>query len=112
MSDDTVEYRHNKTGNIYDVMGDVEPSKLDTSTIKYTYLLRAKCSETGVEVKLYFEDEKWYYIVQDNPDVYDCGGEKVLYTRDDTLWVRPKGMFHELVKINGELKPRFERVER
>ena len=27
------------------------------------------------------------------------------------IWVRPKAMFEEMVEINGEMKPRFEKVE-
>lgn len=29
----------------------------------------------------------------------------------DSLWVRPKEMFEELVEIEGELKPRFVYLE-
>ncbi len=29
----------------------------------------------------------------------------------DSLWVRPKEMFEELVEIDGELKPRFVYLE-
>jgi hypothetical protein len=64
-------YRHNKTGNVYDVLG----VALHTETRDFLVVYRAQSHS--------------HYA----------------------LFVRPYAMFTELVVINGQKVPRFERIE-
>lgn len=104
-----IKYRHNKTGNIYHYLAEVQPTH--TVPSEFTTCLTATCSETLNKVKIYFEDNRWYYVTSDNPDMHENTSVKVLYERGSNLWLRSKDMFHELVVINGERKLRFERIE-
>lgn len=109
MFDSITNYRHTKTGNIYEFLTEVFPTENVPS--RFISCLAVTCSETKLKVTVYFEDNKWYYVPKHNPDIHENTAIKVLYERDGILWFRSKTMFHELVTINGEQKPRFERVE-
>lgn len=109
MFTDATSYRHNKTGNIYEYLSEVSPSESKPS--KFTSCITASCSETETKVKIYFEEDNWYYVPEENPTLEENTVVKVLYDRDGALWLRSKDMFHELVDFKGVLRPRFERIE-
>lgn len=102
-------YRHSKTGNIYEFLSEVEPTEHRPS--HYTSSITATCSETEAKVKIYFEEGEWFYVPEENPSLHENTAVKVLYDRNGVLWLRSKDMFHEIVEIEGVLRPRFERIE-
>ena len=109
MFENATNYCHTKTGNIYEYLTDVSPTNAVPK--KFTSCLTASCSETLEKVKIYYEDNEWYFVTEENPNMHQNTSIKVLYERDTVLWLRSKDMFHEPVVINGEKRPRFEKVE-
>lgn len=109
MVDYQVEYVHSKTGNVYNFLSMVYPT--DVIPPNYTMLFTAKCSETKAAVKVYLQDDVHYFVSQDHPNLHEADKVKVLYERDSVMWLRTKDDFHKLVELNGELVPRFVKVE-
>lgn len=109
MFENATNYRHTKTGNVYEYLSDVSPTV--EAPKKFTSCLTATCSETMEKVKIYYEDNEWYFVTDENPNMHQNTVQKVLYERDSVLWLRSKEMFHEIVVIGGEHKPRFEKIE-
>lgn len=64
-------YRHNKKGQLYEVLGMALQTETDEPLVVY----------------------------------------RPLYDNEYELFARPYNMFVEQVEINGEMKPRFERIE-
>lgn len=95
-------YRHNKTGNIYEFFANVVFT--ETKPRKFTTCLWAKYHENGERIKIYYQEGVWYHT---NPD-FDV---LVLYSRDDVLWLREEVDFHRNVLIRGVAMPRFERID-
>lgn len=100
------EYLHKKTSNVYEYLGLVHPVEQEPKN--YTTSIIAQCCENKlVRVKIFFEDGKWYYVTPKNPDLAENTKVKVLYTREDVLWLRSEDDFHKEVEVNGEITPRF-----
>lgn len=100
------EYLHKKTSNVYEYLGLVHP--VEHEPRNYTASIIARCCEDkNVRAKIFFEDGKWYYVTPNNPKLAENTKVKVLYTREDTLWLRSEDDFHREVEVNGELTPRF-----
>lgn len=100
------EYLHKKTSNVYEYLGLVYP--VEQEPRNYTASIIARCCEDKiVRAKIFFEDGKWYYVTPSNPKLAENTKVKVLYTREDNLWLRSEDDFHKEVEVNGELTPRF-----
>lgn len=103
-------YKHSKTGNIYEYLHLVNPT--DEVPKLFTTLFKARCCENKViEVKIYKQENTYYYTTHENPDLHENDKVKVLYERDGVLWLRSEEDFHKLVTIEGETVPRFEKIE-
>lgn len=107
---DIIQYRHNKSGNIYDYVGTVNPTKHWTDHkpgffAKADYVLASDSENPFMTHTVFVVNNTLYAKGAPTPS------SKILYHREGRFWLRDTTMFYEEAEQpDGAMKPRFERA--